>query len=622
MKHLVGCRDSIHSVNMSRNPISSGRRRRPTARDPQEVDAVENPTELFQRINSGDWDCALLTVYRAPAEAGIWVSRWSKRNNKVAAWRYLPLHLVCLHQKPPWPLLQALLQVNPQAASTQTQHDGNLPIHYVCESGCDDVNVLRALITAFPECMSVMNGNNKTPKMVCHPRTRNVLKKVLKQTISPSQLAKQSMKSPRINPQGKDKKSRVDKRNASEFSSRDTIPTQHHEQRQLPEDDTTKDYTRSPPFQMQSPENRSNNYDLTYSFSSDDTDSIRSPSPPRSRYFSSMRTPNDKEQSSTSTTKNPYNEDSHHTSSELTGQLQKFSLSAESSDMKLCDRILAKAESESVQLRAQIEQLQIQKAKLEKNIKLKESSMEDNLNSLTNALKEQGDKSRITLFQQKDERVNPNLAGITEAVLILLSHMETKDKKVGEQFISLQTQLSATEVKHKSALATNLALQQEKRFITDERDNLEAMVTTLEDEKESLKKELGHEKERTSSLRVINQSLQQQIDAAIGELPGNERNLRSQLRYLSADLRKMKDEQANSIESQRYQKQIASLIEEQKSMREKNQTLKETIRENNEEYSRKIMELERKFEAIEQSNKEFRLKTKAKTIDEANKEEL
>lgn len=48
--------------------------------------------------------------------------------------------------------------------------------------------------------------------------------------------------------------------------------------------------------------------------------------------------------------------------------------------MKLCDRILAKAESDSVQLRAQIQHLQIQKNKLEEEAKLKESSMEENLN--------------------------------------------------------------------------------------------------------------------------------------------------------------------------------------------------------------------------------------------------
>ena len=80
----------------------------------------------------------------------------------------------------------------------------------------------------------------------------------------------------------------------------------------------------------------------------------------------------------------------------------------------------------------------------------------------------------------------------------------------------------------------------------------------------------------------------------------HESNLRSQVRCLNADLQKMKDEQKNSDESQKYQQQISSLVEEQKSLRERNQMLKETIRENSEVYSRKIMELEKKFEEIEQ----------------------
>ncbi len=587
---------------MVRSPGST-QRRRPMASVQKEVDAIENPTELFQRINSGDWDGALHTLHKAKAEASVWVSRWSKRSNKIA-WKYLPLHLVCLHQKPPWPLLKALLEAYPQAASAQTQHDGNLPIHYICESGCNDVNVLGALISTYPNCMSVMNQNDKTPLMICHSRTKSVLKKVLKQVL-PSQQANLIMESPRSsNLQGKDQKSRIDQRNAL-HTSRDTVSHQHHEQRQLP-DTLAKDH--------KTPEHRSmNNFNFTYSLSSDDTEMYNSPS--RSRYFNSAQTPTDKQQSSTSTPsarkRNPHDEVNQSTPSELTGQLQQFSFSTESSDnMKLCDRILAKAESESVKLRAQIEQLQTQKNKLEEKVKLKDSLMEDNMNTLTKALIEQGERSRIVLFQPEDESSNPNLECITETVLTLLSHIEMNNEKVAEHVTSLQAQVSEIKVQHKSALATNLALQQEKQIIAGERDNLETMVTTLESDKESLQNELSHEKETTSSLRVINQSLQEQIDAAIGELPGHERNLRSQLRCLNADLQKMKDEKKNSIESQRYQKQIASLLEEQKSMREKNQSLKETIRENNELYSRKMMELEKKFEEIEQSNKMFRLQTK------------
>lgn len=570
--------------------------------DHQEVDAIDNPTQLFQRINSGDWDGALLTLHRAQAEASIWISRWSKRNHKIA-WKYLPLHLVCLQQKPPLSLLKALLQANPHAASAPTQHDGNLPIHYVCESGCDDANVLTALIAAFPKCMTVMNGNNKTPMMICSPRSRSLLKKVLKQ-ILPSEQPKFRMESPRSDY----KESRVDQRNASNFSSRDTVSTAHHEHRQSP-DNTTNHYS-SPPFLQRelSEHGPMNNFDFTYSLSSD-TESCSSPSPPCNNDFKTTQTPTGKKHA---TPQNLNSQDSQSTTSILSAKLQKISFSSESSDMKLCDRILAKAESDSVKLRAQIQQLQTQKNKLEEEAKLKESSMDDNLKTLVTALKEQGGRSNIILFDQKDESSNPDLACITDAVLKLLSHMEMKSAEAKEQVTSLHSQLSETNVKHKSALATNLALQKEKQIIKDERDNLETMLSTLESEKESLKKELRHEKETTNSLRVINQSLQEQIDTDIGGLPMHESNLRSQVRCLNADLQKMKDEQKNSDESQKYQQQISSLLEEQKSLRERNQMLKETIRENSEVYSRKIMELEKKFEEIEQSNQKFRRNNESK----------
>ena len=577
---------------MSPKPRLSRRR---MVSDQREVDAVENPTELFQRINSGDWDGALLALNRDPVEASTWVLRLSKYSNKIN-WKYLPLHLVCLHQSPPWPLLQALLEVYPKAVSTPTQHDGNLPIHYVCESGCNDMNVLKALITAFPNCMLAKNGKNKTPLMICHPRTINALKKVLKEAPS-SPLTKVRVESPRSTPRRKSAKyRRVDRRNATDFFSRDASL---QEQRQLP------DSIQHSSINWDSPVHRSpNNFDFSYSLSSDVTETSSSSSPPH--HFGTPRTPKGKE----------------HTHEDITEQLQNLTLPKETSDMKLCDRILAKAELESVSLRAHIQQLQREKSDLEKKLKAKGHDEEESLNFLTKVLLEQEDKARIQLFKHVDESSTSNVVCVTNAVLKLLSHMERKNRKASEHINSLQKQLSKNEVKHKSAQANNEVLQNEKHSITTERDVLEAMVTTLEDEKESLKKELHHEKETSTSLRVINQSLREQIDSAIGELPGNDKNLRSQLRCLNADLQKMKDDQANCVESQRYQEQIATLLEEQKSMRDKNQALKDTIRDNNEAYSRKIMELEKMFEEMEHANKKLRQKMKVNTSTEKKEQEI
>ena len=579
---------------MHRSP--AGRSRGSGRRHIQEevVDAKENPTELFQRIKNGDWDGASVCVNRAPSEASIWISRWSKRDNKVA-WKYLPLHLVCLHQQPPWPLLQALIQANPQAASTPTQHDGNLPIHYVCESGCDDVNVFGALITAFPKCMLVLNMNNKTPMMLCHPRTRNRVKKLLKQLLPP-ELARQSIDASDQNTYTSDNQVRIDQRNGAESTTREPTSFQYHEQRQLP-DDANKEYSiHHSPLQRATPQQKPT-ASFSYSVSSDDTETY-SPSPALSRYFNSTQTRKD----------DTFIDTQQHGIRELTGNVKNLSIDKKTSDFMLSERILAKAESESVRLRAQVQQLLKDKEAIEEQLSMKESSMEQSLIDLTKALSDYGDKSRISLFQQSLEK--QSIECVKDAVLALLSQMESKNETFAEEMKSAQIQLSEAEVKYKSALASNQLIQQEKQVIIKERDELEAMVTALEDERESLKNEVSHEKERSCSLKVINQMLQEQVNSAVGDLPGNEKNLRAQLRQMSAELLKMKEDQMNSVECKRYQDQITSLLEEQNTLRERNRILKETIRDNSEAYSTKIVELEKKFEAVEQSNEMLRLKTK------------
>lgn len=581
----------MHRSPAGRSRGSSGRRHI----QEEVVDAKENPTELFQRINNGDWDGASVCVYRAPAEASIWISRWSKRNNKVA-WKYLPLHLVCLHQQPPWPLLQALLHANPQAASTPTQHDGNLPIHYVCESGCDDVNIFGALITAFPKCMLALNLNNKTPMMLCHTRTRNVVKKLLTRLLPP-ELARQSIDASDQNTYTSDNQFRIDQRNGSETTSRDPASSQYHEQRQLP-DDANKEYSiHHSPLQQRATSHQKPTSSFSYSVSSDETETY-SPSPALSRYFNSTQTRKD----------DTFIDTQQHGIRELAGNMKKMSINKETSDFMLSERILAKAESESVRLRAQVQQLLKDKEAIEEQLSMKESSMEQNLIDLTKALSDYGDKSRISLFQQSHEK--QSIECVKDAVLTLLSCMESKNETFAEEIKSVQIQLSEAEVKYKSALASNQLIQQEKQVIIKERDELEAMVTALEDERESLKNEVSHEKERSCSLKVINQMLQEQVNSAVGDLPGNERNLRAQLRQMSAELLKMKEDQTNSVECKRYQEQIVSLLEEQNTLRERNRILKETIRDNSEAYSTKIVELEKKFEAVERSNEMLRLKTK------------
>ncbi|KAL3826684.1 hypothetical protein ACHAXA_001207 [Cyclostephanos tholiformis] len=185
-----------------------------------EVDAVSNPTEVFQRINRGDWEGALDAVRCNPAEARIWICR--KCDDDGLVWQYLPLHLICLQRRPPFELLHALLQLYPQAASLPTPHDGNLPIHYVCESGCEDENVFTALLTSFPQSLDVKNKKDKTPLLMCYAKSRGVLMKVLRQR---NPLPFKDVKQQSKREHNQQSRKRVERRDDIHTSWRETPPS-------------------------------------------------------------------------------------------------------------------------------------------------------------------------------------------------------------------------------------------------------------------------------------------------------------------------------------------------------------------------------------------------------------
>ena len=109
-----------------------------------EVDAINNPTQLFRKINNKDWKGALKVIKNNPVEAIIWISRHD--DNGQLLWKYLPLHLLCLNDNPiNEELFTTVLNSYPESASIPTPHDGNLPMHYLCESGCDDKYIFDAL---------------------------------------------------------------------------------------------------------------------------------------------------------------------------------------------------------------------------------------------------------------------------------------------------------------------------------------------------------------------------------------------------------------------------------------------------------------------------------------------
>ena len=115
----------------------------------EEVDAYENPTELFQWINYGNYQSAAIHVLEYPEEASTWIVSRSKDRKETTKWRYLPLHLVCMKPNPSPDLVRALLFTY-QSGARQRDYDGNLPIHYLLQEGNEHVDVLKMLLKAYP----------------------------------------------------------------------------------------------------------------------------------------------------------------------------------------------------------------------------------------------------------------------------------------------------------------------------------------------------------------------------------------------------------------------------------------------------------------------------------------
>ena len=102
-------------------------------------------------------------------------------------------------------------------------------------------------------------------------------------------------------------------------------------------------------------------------------------------------------------------------------------------------------------------------------------------------------------------------------------------------------------------------------------------------------------KDRVTTLTVINQSLQEQVDSLVNS------NVSHEIARLTAELNKLKEEKAETdrVHAAEIDKRTTFLID-------KNQSLKDTILSNNEKYSKKVQDLSEKYTALEKANMELR----------------
>ncbi|KAL3817687.1 hypothetical protein ACHAXA_002836 [Cyclostephanos tholiformis] len=164
---------------MSDQPmVRSGHDATKLSHSSDEVSCEHNPTRLFLLMNQQLWDSAQSWLYHTPLEARTWISSRFPNSDEYR-WRNLPLHLACLHGPEPVPLqfIEALIEAFPEAARCRN-HEGNMPIHLACE--CMDLGprfrleeegILIALIRAFPECLCMKDGKERTPLEILNERS-------------------------------------------------------------------------------------------------------------------------------------------------------------------------------------------------------------------------------------------------------------------------------------------------------------------------------------------------------------------------------------------------------------------------------------------------------------------
>lgn len=600
-----------------------------------EVDAIRNPTELFRKINSGDWDGALRAVRSDPDGARTWIFRQNIDDNKLV-WKYLPLHLICLQQRPPMELLLALLQVYPQAASLPTPHDGNLPLHYVCESGCDDENVFASLLASFPGSLEVNNVKGKSPLLVCHPKSRGVLMKVMRLRKS---LPFADVQQPR-------KRDKSKKHMGTKSEHRDDRNTLYEDSRQMHRRTTklnsarkTKDRqsygtnsdetcewktARTPKTSnhhrtsKKQPQKEHKQEPVFSFFSNNDSTSGGGESDTSTSYLSSKTS----ELARTalnflypSHDGEPHQKQKEYPLQSLAARILDRSTSSHevnTDEPKLCERILAQAEADSVAFRTEIQQLQDEKAQMKKDIALQENESMEFISKIRTTVREKFLDLKIQSIGDGSSSLNTGSDSkhhIVEAIQTLFSHMEERNTNLYSKIASLETDLSKSDVTLKTAQSRIDVLQDEKNTIARRFRELESKALILEEDKEAANREIVELKDRTNRLTVMNQTLQDQVNST-SHWNQEEKHLRSELGRVNTLLVQLNEQHAVDSETKF------------KALLEKNQSLKDTILANNEKYSKKVQELSERYSSLEKENKELKLSLEKKKMSSGSQSDV
>ena len=488
-----------------------------------------------------------------------------------------------------------------------TPHDGNLPIHYACESGCDSKEllsgVLSALLESYPPSLEVNNFKGKTPLLLCNVKTRKVLMSVMKTRKS----RESTFTALRYTYE-----QRCD---VSPYSTREEVVFQREQN------------TRSPPM---------NAHLLPPLIDGEESDGFGEESSGECQQdLTSWRT--DTKQAPLNSIEmglrqqidalTSQNNSQQQTISQLNNRLKHLASKEEevvaSESKRLCQRILAKAEADSVKYRTQIQQMEAEREKVKEESSRREKMVLETLMSIRDMLSEKGNKMKLTLFDEDGESAFSQDSSaqysalsnqLVDSLETVFSHMEMDENKLRGQLKAMEEKLSHQEVQYKTCQSINQNLQKDKEALIKNQRSLERSISKLQDEKESVDQSLADLKEKNSSLIVMNQALEQRI--------GSDQDDVGRKHFQFNDFEDQIKDTALQQTLEQNKAQIASLLKEQELLKEKNRSLKDTLLMNNEKYLNKVQELGEKYSDLEKVNSDLRERIRKTAMNEKARQSL
>lgn len=124
-----------------------------------ECDYDTSATELYELLESSDWDRARTRCRTHPEEVRTWITRRDK--SQQVRWKLLPLHAAIIFQAPIY-VVTALIERYPTAASRRDDQ-GMLPLHLAFRHKQEDEELLEHLLVQNPTAVTVRDRRDRTP---------------------------------------------------------------------------------------------------------------------------------------------------------------------------------------------------------------------------------------------------------------------------------------------------------------------------------------------------------------------------------------------------------------------------------------------------------------------------